>query len=127
MNNLMDLLRKVLFGILMVAVYFFLLGTSYDLLTKPNTLSNFLGFIGVTLLLILGMVFIYNGIKIMIESSNNREISEAEQKWKEHVEIQMQKMHEQNDALKKKSNPKQFDGVKSDEPFVKTKRKPKTK
>ena len=127
MNNLMDLLRKVLFGILMVAVYFFLLGTSYDLLTKPNTLSNFLGFIGVTLLLILGMVFIYNGIKIMIESSNNHEISEAEQKWKEHVEIQMQKMHEQNDSLKKKSNPKQFDGVKSDEPFVKTKRKPKTK
>ena len=82
----MDLLRKVLFGILMVAVYFFLLGTSYDLLTKPNTLSNFLGFIGVTLLLILGMVFIYNGIKIMIESSNNREISEAEQKWKEKLE-----------------------------------------
>ena len=110
MNNLMDLLRKVLFGILMVAVYFFLLGTSYDLLTKPNTLSNFLGFIGVTLLLILGMVFIYNGIKIMIESSNNREISEAEQKWKEHVEIQMQKMHEQNEVLKNK-----------------TKRKPKTK
>jgi putative Mn2+ efflux pump MntP len=110
MNNLMDLLRKVLFGILMVAVYFFLLGTSYDLLTKPNTLSNFLGFIGVTLLLILGMVFIYNGIKIMIESSNNREISEAEQKWKEHVEMQMQKMHEQNEALKNK-----------------TKRKPKTK
>jgi hypothetical protein len=28
---------------------------------------------------------------------------------------------------KKKSNPKQFDGVKSDEPFVKTRKKPKTK
>jgi len=110
MNNLMNLLRKILFGILMVAVYFFLLGTSYDLLTKPNTLSNFLGFIGVTILLILGMVFIYNGIKIMIESSNDREISEAEQKWKEHVEMQMQKMHKQNEALKNK-----------------TKRKPKTK
>ena len=27
---------------------------------------------------------------------------------------------------KKKSNPKQFDGVKSDEPFVKTRTKPKT-
>ena len=27
---------------------------------------------------------------------------------------------------KKKANPKQFDGVKSDEPFVKTRTKPKT-
>ena len=39
----------------------------------------------------------------------------------------MKEMHKQNDSIKKKSNPKQFDGVKSDEPFVKTKRKPKTK
>ena len=77
------------------------------------------------------MLFIYNGIKIIIEGGfvDKKEISEAEQKWKEHVEFQMQKMreiHEQNEIIKKKANPKQFDGVKSDEPFVKTRTKPKT-
>lgn len=115
MNNLMDLLRKTLFGILVVCVYFFLLGTSYDLLTKPNTLSNFLGFIGLTLLLALGMVFIYNAIKIMVEDNgivDRSELVEAERKWKEKVE-----------TLEKKSNPKQFDGVESDKPFVKTRKK----
>ena len=116
MNNLMDLLKKFLFGILVVCVYFFLLGTSYDLLTKANTISNLLGFIGVTLLLILGMLFIYNGIKLVIESDgwvDKKELTEAEQKWKEHIEMQMkimQEMHEQNESLEKKS-----------------KRKPKTK
>lgn len=126
MNNLMDLLRKTLFSILVVMVYFFLLGTSYDLLTKPNTISNLLGIIGLTLLLILGMVFTYNAIKIMVDTDGRREISEAEQKWKEHIELQMQKMremHEQNEALKKKANPKQFNGVENDKPFVKTRKK----
>ena len=125
MNNLMDLLRKTLFGILVVCVYFFLLGTSYDLLTKASSISNFLGFIGMTLLLILGMVFIYNAIRIMVNSDDivdRTELTEAEQKWKEHVEMQMKKMQEQNEALKKK-NPKQFDGVESDKPFVKTRNK----
>lgn len=70
MNNLMDLLRKTLFGILVIGVYFFLLGTSYDLLTKANTLSNLLGFIGLTVVLTLGMVFIYNTIKIMANSDS---------------------------------------------------------
>lgn len=70
MNNLMDLLRKTLFGILVIGVYFFLLGTSYDLLTKANTLSNLLGFIGLTVVLTLGMVFIYNAIKIMANSDS---------------------------------------------------------
>ena len=109
MNNLIDLLKKFLFGILVVCVYFFLLGTSYDLLTKPNTISNLLGFIGVTLLLILGMLFIYNGIKLVIESDgwiDKKELTEAEQKWKEHIERQMKIMQEQNEELEKKSKSK---------------------
>jgi putative Mn2+ efflux pump MntP len=113
MNNLMDLLRKALFGILVVAIYFFLLGTSYDLLTKANTISNILGFIGVTILLILGMLFIYNAIKIMIESSDLFSRSEYEkqkdEEWKEHILKQMeemQKMHKENESLKKKSKHK---------------------
>ena len=111
MNNLMDLLRKALFGILVVAIYFFLLGTSYDLLTKANTISNILGFIGVTILLILGMLFIYNAIKIMIESSDLFSRSEYEkqkdEEWKEHILKQMEAMneiHKQNDSLKKKAS-----------------------
>jgi hypothetical protein len=32
-----------------------------------------------------------------------------------------------DEIVKKKRNPKQFDGVKSEEPFVKTRKKPKTK
>lgn len=111
MNNLMDLLRKALFGILVLAIYFFLLGTSYDLLTKANTISNILGFIGVTILLILGMLFIYNAIKIMIESSDLFSRSEYEkqkdEEWKEHILKQMevmQEMHKQNDSLKKKAS-----------------------
>ena len=98
MNNLMDLLRKTLFGILVVMVYFFLLGTSYDLLTKANTISNLLGFIGLTLLLILGMVFVYNAIKIMVNDNgivDRNDLIEAERKWKEKVE-----------ALEKKSKQK---------------------
>lgn len=115
MNNLMELLKKTLFVILVVMLYFFLLGTSYDLLTKPNTLSNLLGFIGLTFMLILGMTFIYNAIKIMINDNkivDRNELVEAERKWKEKVE-----------TLEKKSNPKQFDGVESDKPFVKTRKK----
>lgn len=99
MNNLMDLLRKLLFGILFVAVYFFLLGTSYDLLTKPNTLSNLLGFIGLTFMLILGMTFIYNAIKIMINDNkivDRNELVEAERKWKEKVEALEKKPKQKN-------------------------------
>ena len=89
MNNLMELLKKTLFVILVVMLYFFLLGTSYDLLTKPNTLSNLLGFIGLTSLLILGMRFIYNTIKIMVNDNkivDRNELVEAERKWKEKIE-----------------------------------------
>ena len=76
----------------------------------------------------MALIALIKGIKIMIEGGlvDKKEISEAEQKWKEHVEFQMQKMremHEQNEIIKKKSNPKQMDGVESDKPFVKTRKK----
>lgn len=124
MNNLMDLLKKTLFGVLVVLVYFFLLGTSFDLMTKPNTISNLLGFIGLVLLLAIGIVFLYNAVKIWVGKSEYETIKDKE--WKEHIVKQMEemrKMHEQNESLKKKSNPKQFDGVESDKPFVKTRKK----
>jgi cell division protein FtsB len=120
----MDLLKKTLFGVFVVLVYLFLLGTSFDLMTKPNTLSNLLGFIGLVLLLALGIMFLYNAVKLWVGKSEYETIKEQE--WKEHIMKQMeemQKMHKENESLKKKSNPKQFDGIESDKPFVKTRKK----
>ncbi len=105
MNNLMDLLKKTLFGVFVVLVYFFLLGTSFDLMTKPNTLSNLLGFIGLVLLLALGIMFLYNVVKHWVGKSEYETIKDKE--WKEHIMKQMevmQEMHKQNESLKKKSN-----------------------
>lgn len=121
MNNLMDLLKKTLFVALVILVYFFLLGTSFDLLTKPNTISNFLGFIGFTFLFAIGIVFIYNAVKLWVGKSEYETIKDKE--WKEHIMKQMEAMHKQNEESKKKSNPKQFDGVESDKFFVKTRKK----
>jgi putative Mn2+ efflux pump MntP len=120
----MDLLKKTLFGVFVVLVYFFLLGTSFDLMTKPNTISNILGFIGLTLLITIGMVFLYNAVKLSF--SKSEEEKQRDEEWKEHILKQMemmQKMHTQNEHIKKKSNPKQFDGAESDKPFVKTRKK----
>ena len=112
MNNLMDLLKKTLFAVVLVAVYFYLLGTSYDLLTKANSISNFLGFIGMTVLLVLAAIVIYRGISYMINDDgivDKKELNEAEKQWKEHIEKQMElmkQMHEQNEALNKKPKSK---------------------
>jgi hypothetical protein len=143
----MDLLKKTLFGVFVVLVYFFLLGTSFDLMTKPNTISNLLGFIGLVLLLALGVMFLYNAVKLWVGKSEYETIKDKE--WKEHIMKQMeamQEMHKQNDSLKKKSIVKidftdakgmnEIDGVikpiaegrvKISVETPKTKRKPKTK
>jgi hypothetical protein len=105
MDNVMDLLKKTIFGTLVVLVYFFLLGTSFDLMTKPNTLSNLIGFIGLVLLLALGIMFLYNAVKLWVGKSEFETIKDKE--WKEHIMKQMeamQEMHTQNESLKKKSN-----------------------
>ena len=97
----------------------------YPCLTMANTFANIIGAIALLILILWGIL----EVKDVYDRENEEERVFNEQ-WKQHIEKQMgemDKMHKQNDALKKKSNPKQFDGVKSDEPFVKTKRKPKTK
>ena len=97
----------------------------YPCLTMANTFANIIGAIALLILILWGIL----EVKDVYDRENEEERVFKEQ-WKQHIEKQMdsmKEMHKQNDALKKKSNPKQFDGVKSDEPFVKTKRKPKTK
>lgn len=96
-------------------------------LSSANTLMNISAGIGLLLLLVWGGLALYQ----YVTSDNFNKVEKAilkdhEQKWKEHVEKQMEVMKEmqkQNEIIKKKSNPKQFDGIESDKPFVKTKKK----
>ena len=97
----------------------------YPGLTMANTFINIISGIGALLLIVWGL--------LEVKSAFDREDTEEQffnQKWKEHVQKQideMKKMNAENESLKKKSNPKQFDGVESDKQFVKTRKKSTTK
>ena len=75
----------------------------YPCLTMANTFANIVGGIALLLLLIWGGLSLY------------------EWTWSPDG------LTKHTTDLKKKSNPKQFDGVKTDEPFVKTRKKIKNK
>jgi len=97
----------------------------YPCLTMANTFANIIGAIALLILILWGILEVKD-----VYDRENEEERIFKENWDAHIAEKMEamkEMHKQNDALKKKSNPKQFDGVKSDEPFVKTKRKPKTK
>ena len=95
----------------------------YPGLTIVNTFINIISGIGAFVLILWGL--------LEVKSAFDREDAEEQlfnEKWKEHIQKQMEtmkEMHEQNESLKKKSNPKQFDGVESDKQFVKTRKKTK--
>ena len=97
----------------------------YPGLTMANTFINIISGIGALLLVVWGL--------LEVKSAFDREDAEEQlfnQKWKEHVQKQideMKKMNAENESLKKKSNPKQFDEVESDKQFVKTRKKSTTK
>ena len=97
----------------------------YPGLTIANTFINIISGIGAFVLILWGL--------LEVKSAFDREDTEEQlfnQKWKEHVQKQideMKKMNAENESLKKKSNPKQFDGVESDKQFVKTRKKSTTK
>lgn len=97
----------------------------YPGLTIANTFINIISGIGAFVLILWGL--------LEVKSAFDREDTEEQlfnEKWKEHIQKQMEamkEMHEQNESLKKKSNPKQFDGVESDKQFVKTRKKSTTK
>ena len=96
-------------------------------LTESNTLLNIMAGIGLLLLLVWGGLALYHYVTSDEGGIvDKEELKEADKMWKEHVMKQMdemQKMHKENESLKKKSNPKQFDGVESDKYFVKTRKK----
>ena len=93
----------------------------YPCLTMANTFANILGGIALMILILWGL--------LEVKDVYTREAEEErifKEQWEQHIQKQMKemdKMNKQNESLKKKSNPKQFDSVKSDEPFVKTKNK----
>jgi hypothetical protein len=95
----------------------------YPCLTMANTFANILGGVALMILILWGLL----EVKDVYEKEDEDEKLFREQ-WDAHVAKQteaMKEMHKQNDALKKKANPKQFDGVESDKPFVKTRKKTK--
>lgn len=108
-----------------ITIFLLLTFGIYPCLTMANTFANIIGGIALGILILWGL--------LEVRDAYTREAEEErifKEQWEAHVAKQMEemkKMHEQNEALKKKSNPKQFYGVKSDEPFVKTRKKSVTK
>ena len=115
--------KKQIFGF--ITIFLLLEFGVFPCLTAADTFANIIGGIALGILILWGL--------LEVRDAYTREAEEErifKEQWEAHITKQMEemkKMHEQNDSLKKKSNPKQFDGVKSDEPFVKTRKKSVTK
>ena len=108
-----------------ITIFLLLTYGIYPCLTMANTFANILGGIALMILILWGILEVKD-----VYNKEDEDEKRFREQWEKDVVDKMEamkEMHKQNDSLKKKSNPKQFDGVKSDEPFVKTKRKPKTK
>ena len=93
----------------------------YPCLTMANTFANIIGAIALLILILWGILEVKD-----VYDRENEEERIFKENWDAHIAEKMEamkEMHKQNDALKKKSNPKQFDGVESDKPFVKTRKK----
>jgi len=93
----------------------------YPCLTMANTFANILGGIALMILILWGLLEVKD-----VYTREDEDEKRFREQWDAHIAEKteaMKEMHKQNDSLKKKSNPKQFDGTKSDEPFVKTRKK----
>jgi hypothetical protein len=130
METLMDKLKRIAYIAIGIIVYFALLDSSFSLLTKPNTISNVIGFVGLIVLLAILIFVGYELVKHWVGKSEYETIKEKE--WREHVEKQMKSMQENitkhnaySDVVKKKSNPKQKErkGFDTATTFLKTRTK----
>jgi len=68
----------------------------YPCLTMANTFANIVGAVALLLLVLWGGLSLYDYIKNSEGLVDKKELSEAEQQWKEHVQRQMEKMNEIN-------------------------------
>lgn len=118
----MNKLKKYKKQIFTIITIFLLLEFGvFPCLSAANTFANIIGGIALGILILWGLLEVRDAFH-----KEDEEERIFKEKWEEHITKQMEamkEMHEQNESLKKKSNPKQFDGVKSDEPFVKTRKK----
>ena len=112
----MEKLKKHKKQIVMFVTIFLLLEFGiFPSLTAQSTAFNLVGAIGLLLLVIWGFLELYEWVKKSDGFVDKEELKEAIETSEEELKTN------------KKSNPKQFDGVKSDEPFVKTRKKSTTK
>jgi hypothetical protein len=68
----------------------------YPCLTMANTFANIIGAVALLLLVLWGGLSLYDYIKNSDGLVDKKELAEAEQQWKEHVQKQMEKMNEIN-------------------------------
>jgi len=93
----MDKIKKYKKQIFTFVTIFLLLEFGvYPCLTMANTFANIVGAIALLLLVLWGGFSLYDYIKNSDGFIDRKELSEAEQKWKEHVQMQMEKMNEAN-------------------------------
>jgi hypothetical protein len=107
-----------------ITIFLILEFAIYPALTKADTISNIFAAIGLLLLIVWGGLALYYYVK-----GNEPTLTDEQIKAKLESELGPVIDEMAKEVLakpKRKSNPKQFDGVKSDEPFVKTRTKPKT-
>jgi hypothetical protein len=107
-----------------ITIFLILEFVIYPALTKADTISNIFAAIGLLLLIVWGGLTLYYYVK-----GNESTLTDEQIKTKLESELGPVIDEMAKEVLakpKRKSNPKQFDGVKSDEPFVKTRTKAKT-
>jgi hypothetical protein len=108
-----------------ITIFLILEFAIYPALTKADTISNIFAAIGLLLLIVWGGLTLYYYVK-----GNESTLTDEQIKAKLESELGPVIDEMAKEVLakpKRKSNPKQFDGVKSDEPFVKTRKKSVTK
>ena len=122
---MIDFLKKYKTQIFNIITIFLILEFAiYPALTKADTISNIFAAIGLLLLIVWGGLALYYYVK-----GNEPTLTDEQIKAKLESELGPVIDEMAKEVLakpKRKSNPKQFDGVKSDEPFVKTRTKAKT-
>ena len=109
-----------------ITIFLILEFVIYPGLTQANTIANILAGVGLLLLIVWGGLALYQYV-----ISDKEVLKQADELTKQKLESELgpviDKMAKEVLTKPKKKNPKQFDGVISEEPFVKTRKKSTTK
>ncbi len=112
MERLIEKLRIVAIAAITIVLYFYTLNISFELITKANTMSNVVGFVGLIVLLAILIFVGYELVKLWVGKSEIEQILQKE--WDDELTKKVKSMQENitkhnvySDVVKKKSNPKQ--------------------